>query len=374
MLAAALAAATRCASSAHSASTTAPAASVPSRRRDRAAAGHRPVRDRTGRGARRRFRVRARAVPGRDPDAAPRRRPRRHRPDAGLLVRVVRGHSALRGAGRRHRGGRHLARPGRPGARRARSPGGHGGGDPDGPRGGRFGGPDVPLGRAHRGQRLGAARDRRVPESRAFRQDRGRPVPLRPLRADDPAGLRGGGAPAGSGVDRVHRVLLPAPRPLPQGRPRHLAVHASHRPRVRPEIQRHRRRAQRPREGDARGRSLPGLPPRALRRLVPRDGGLQRGRGQDHARPPAHGRTRLLAARLHQRDPPPDRELRAGLPGLGAHLQEPGALRLRGRLCGADGVRDGPPRPPGPAREPGHRIRPRRRGAQRSSTRSCAFP
>ena len=106
-------------------------------------------------------------------------RTRRHRPDAGVLVRPLREHPALRGAGRRHRGGRARrtarsprssprSRHPRPPRRRSREA-----------REAVASEPAVVVRRADRGQRLGAARHRGVPGPRPARQDRARASPAR---------------------------------------------------------------------------------------------------------------------------------------------------------------------------------------------------
>ncbi len=73
--------------------------------------------------------------------------------------------------------------------------------------------------RSDRRQRLRPPRGRRLPEQRAPREDLGGPGPLGPLPADDPPDLRRGGAAPGPRDGRVHRVLVPAPRPLAKASP-----------------------------------------------------------------------------------------------------------------------------------------------------------
>ena len=173
-----------------------------------------------------------------------------------LLLRALGRNPALRGAGRRDGGGGNLPRPDLARARSHREPGRHSGGDLGRPRRGGLGAERL-LRRAGGRQRLRPSRHRGVPESRSPRQDRGGALSLRPVRPDDRRGLRRRGTAARPRLDRVHRVVVPAAGALAPLGAGNLAVHAAHGPSVRTEVERHRGRAQRPREGDPRRGPLP---------------------------------------------------------------------------------------------------------------------
>ena len=220
-----------------------------------------------------------------------------------------------------------------PGARRDREPRGDAGGDLGGPRGGRLGRPERVVGRADRGQRLRAARHRRLPEPRASRQDRRGAVPLGPLRADDPAR---------SSPRRACRRTWPGSR---SSSPRSCPTRA--RPGSAQGIWQFMPRTGRQYGLKSNGivdeRSDPEKATRAAARYLAylhelfgdwylAMAAYNAGRGQDPARrwtaPGARDFWQLAATSV---DPPADAELRAGLPRLGPDLQEPGPLRLRRR-------------------------------------------
>ena len=100
------------------------------------------------------------------------------------------------------------------------------------------------------------------------------------LRAHDPRAVRGRGVAWRPVLSRADRERLLERCRQPRLRGGYVAVHAGHRPRLRPAGGFLGGRAPRPGEGDRRRRPPSPRPPPALRLALPRRGGLQRRRRQ----------------------------------------------------------------------------------------------